>query len=149
MIVWFTGQPGSGKSTLAAALAVRLRVEGRQVQVVDGDDLRQLLPNPGYDCAGRVQNVDRAQAIAAYLDQDEVVVLVALVAPYRAQRDRFKRWSGRVIEVYLHTDERRGKEQYHVADYEAPTGADLDLDTGRLTIEEATGSVHRALAAVS
>jgi len=148
MIVWFTGQPGSGKSTLAAALAVRLRVEGRQVHVVDGDDLRQVLANPGYDRAGRERNVDRAQAIAGFLDGLGFLVLVAVVAPYRAQRESFRRAAG-VLEVYLYTHEERGKEAYHVAEYEAPGEGGIVIDTGRVCIEEAAGLVYRALAAVS
>ena len=146
MIVWFTGQPGSGKSTLAAAVAAT--VTGLTPVIVDGDDLRQVLANPGYDRAGRERNVDRAQAIAGFLDGLGFLVLVAVVASYRAQRESFRRAAG-VLEVYLYTHEERGKEAYHVAEYEAPGEGGIAIDTGRASIETAAGLVHRALAAVS
>jgi adenylylsulfate kinase-like enzyme len=144
MIVWFTGQPGSGKTTIAE----RLQLEHDDWQLVDGDDLRELLPNPGYDRAGRERNIDRAQAIAAWLDMSGLTVLVALVAPYRAQREAFKRLHN-ALEVYLHTDEVRGREHYHVEDYEPPLVDYVDIDTGKVSIDDAVRIVYRAMAALS
>ena len=42
-VLWFTGLPGSGKSTLAFELERRLFGQGKQVYVMDGDNLRQGL----------------------------------------------------------------------------------------------------------
>lgn len=142
MIIWFTGQPGSGKTTLARAMS-RL--------VIDGDDLRTLMPNPGYDEAGRRQNIDRAQAIAAYLDRDPRPghpVAVAVIAPYRDQREAFKA-THNVVEVYLHTNEDRGRNEYHVADYEPPLENYLEIDTGQKDIREAVRLVRREMATAS
>lgn len=143
MIVWLTGQPGSGKTTLARQMII----EGAVEYMVDGDDLRSLMPNPGYDEAGRRQNIDRAQAIAAYLDVLGDVV-VSLVAPYRDQREAFKS-AQNVIEVYLHTTDIRGREHYFVEDYEPPQEHYVDIDTGAVSIEEAVRIIHRALATVA
>lgn len=136
MIIWFTGQPGSGKSTLAELVGADF--------LVDGDDLRKL-DNPGYDEDGRRQNIDRAQAIAAYLDDQGYSVAVALVSPYRDQRERFKT-ARAVHEFYLHTDSDL-RQEYHVAEYEPPLTTYTDIDTGRLSIREAVRLVHRTLAA--
>ena len=136
MIVWLTGQPGAGKTTLAN------RLEG--FIVVDGDDLRELMPNPGYSEVGRRQNIDRAQAIAAFLDREGFDVAVALVAPYRDQREAFKA-AHDVLEVYVHTTESRGREQFHTPDYERPLEGFVDIDTS-CSVDEAVRIVHRALA---
>lgn len=135
MIIWFTGQPGAGKTTLADALYG----EGVVDHVVDGDDLRELMPNPGYGEAGRIQNIDRAQAIAAYLHNEGYRVAVALVSPYRAQREQFKKLHP-VIEVYLTTDEDdiRGREHFHVEDYEPPEDVFYMINTSQMTVAEAT-----------
>jgi len=143
MIVWLTGQPGSGKTTIARALA-----ESGAFRVLDGDDLRELMPNPGYDEAGRRQNIDRAQAIAAYLSHYGEWVAVALVSPYRDQREAFKATHD-VLEVYLHTDEIRGREHYFVADYEPPQENYVDIDTGTASVEEAVRIIYRAMATVA
>ena len=65
MILMITGQPASGKTTLAQALKDRGIVDA----IVDGDDLREL-DNPGYDEAGRRQNIDRGHAIARQAGRD-------------------------------------------------------------------------------
>jgi adenylylsulfate kinase len=41
--IWFTGLSGSGKSTLAYATQQALVSQGKQVYVLDGDELRKGL----------------------------------------------------------------------------------------------------------
>jgi adenylylsulfate kinase len=132
MIIWFTGQPGAGKTTLAEELLARGAVDF----VVDGDHLRRTMPNPGYDRRGRLQNIDRAQAIASYLADQGHRVAVALVAPYRHTRERFKA-EHEVVEVYVHTAELRGREEFHSSDYQPPVDNYIELDTGEMTVAEA------------
>ena len=55
--VWLTGLSGAGKSTIAYALAERLREQGRAVEVLDGDELRDALsPGLGFTRADRDAN---------------------------------------------------------------------------------------------
>ena len=144
MIIWLTGQPGSGKTTIAKALVA----SDPWLAHVDGDDLREIMPNPGYDDYGRYKNIDRAQAIAAYVNHQGYNVVVSLVAPFKGQRDRFKK-DNDVLEVYLHTTEERGREQYHVDNYEPPSHDFIAIDTGRVSVTEALRIIHREMAAFS
>ncbi len=114
--------------------------------VVDGDQLRQLLDNPGYDIRGRRINIDRAQAIAAYnYMYGSNRVAVALVAPYRDQREDFKKGHN-VLEFYLHYhDENRGKDHFHVDDYEPPQDDFIDLNTSALTPEQCINAIKIAV----
>ena len=41
--IWLTGLPSAGKTTIARALAERLAEAGRPVEVLDGDEARQVL----------------------------------------------------------------------------------------------------------
>ena len=43
-----------------------------------------------------------------------------------------------MVELYVYTTEERGREQFHVADYEAPTENYVDVDT---TDESPEGSL--------
>lgn len=149
MIIWLTGQPAHGKSTLADNLAETIHRHDTEAEIfcVDGDDLRGLLPNPGYDEAGRRQNIDRAQAIAAYLDEMGAYVIVSLIAPYRDQREAFKELHN-VFEVYVWTDEIRGREHYFAADYEPPVDNFLFIDTGAESVESATSIIYREISAI-
>ena len=85
--IWMTGLPASGKSTVAAAVEARLLAEGRSAYVLDGDNLRHGLNGDlGFSPEDRAENVRRTAEVAALLADAGVVVLVALVSPYRADR---------------------------------------------------------------
>jgi adenylylsulfate kinase-like enzyme len=60
-------------------------------------------------------------------------VIVSLVAPYKEVRESFKTDLGsELIEIYVHTDELRGREANHVSDYEIPTENFIDIDTTKI-----------------
>ena len=126
MIYWFTGQPGAGKTTLVNNL---LEHFGKQnTIIIDGDDLRLIFDNKDYSEAGRRKNIERAQDMALFMNRKGFTVLVALVSPYKDQRDVFKKLAD-VVEVYVHTSEDRGRNNYHVHNYEPPTENFIDIDT--------------------
>ena len=127
MIIWLTGQPGAGKTTLAKLLEAYF---SDQSVVIDGDDLRELLKNTDYSENGRKKNIEYAQNMAKDLYYNGYNVIVSLVSPYKDQREFFKQDMGSSIkEVYVHTSNIRGKEQFHVQNYEAPTENFIDIDT--------------------
>ncbi len=125
-IFWFTGQPASGKTTLANNLLTHFGKEN--TIIIDGDDLRDIFQNKDYSEVGRRKNIERAQDIAQFLDKKGFTVLVSLVSPYKDQREDFKNRED-VIEIYVHTIEDRGRNQFHVGNYEPPTENFIDLDT--------------------
>jgi len=133
MIYYFTGQPGHGKTTLAVKLKDYLS-KTNSVFHIDGDDIRKLFNNQNYEKNGRIQNIRTAQNIARYLDNLNHDVIISLVAPYREIRNEIK--NNNVIEIYVHCDEIRGREEYHAIDYEPPTENYIDINTTNKTIED-------------
>jgi adenylyl-sulfate kinase len=86
--LWMTGLPGSGKSTIASGVERSLLGAGRSTYVLDGDNLRHGLNGDlGFSAEDRAENVRRTAEVSALLADAGVVVLVALVSPYRADRD--------------------------------------------------------------
>jgi adenylyl-sulfate kinase len=86
--VWMTGLPASGKSTIAAGVEASLLEAGRSAYVLDGDNLRHGLNGDlGFSAEDRAENVRRTAEVSALLVDAGVVVLVALVSPYRADRE--------------------------------------------------------------
>jgi adenylyl-sulfate kinase len=86
--VWMTGLPASGKSTIAAGVEATLLEAGRSAYVLDGDNLRHGLNGDlGFSADDRAENVRRTAEVSALLVDAGVVVLVALVSPYRADRE--------------------------------------------------------------
>ena len=146
MIYWFTGQPGHGKTSLATALITHLQGQGVEPFHVDGDDLRALTSNADYSRAGREANIRRAQTIAHYLHNQDRVVVVSLVAPYRGLREEFKAATG-LTEIYVHTTEARGREAKHASDYEAPLERFIDIDTTGSPVESSLASLLTQLPA--
>lgn len=127
MIYWFTGQPGAGKTTLAKHLISYLSNTERVIHI-DGDDLRDIFKNKDYSETGRRRNIERAQDIARFMNEKGHSVVVSLISPYKDQRDEFKE-NNDVIEIYVHTSEVRGREDFHVLDYDPPTEDFIYLDT--------------------
>ena len=134
MIYLFTGQPGSGKTTLAKWLKEAFSKSqpidsDRQFFLVDGDDMRRISNNKDYSDAGRKRNIGEAFAIAKYLDEyDNYDVIVSMVSPFKELRDELKSIAN-VVEIYVHTQDIRGREQFHVANYEPPTENFIEIDT--------------------
>lgn len=138
MIIWFTGQPGSGKTTICK----RILWDKPGVFHIDGDDLRDLFDNKDYSELGRRKNVELAQQIAHYLHKKGKDVVVSLVSPYKDQRDKFKEKMGdNLVEVYVHTSETRGREDFFVKEYGQPTENYLDIDTTNESVEESIKKV--------
>lgn len=85
--VWLTGLPSAGKTTVAHALAVRLVAQERNVEVLDGDELRtHLTAGLGFSRQDRDTNVLRVGFVARLLARNGVVALVPVIAPYAAAR---------------------------------------------------------------
>lgn len=130
MIIWLTGQPGAGKTTICK------HAINKGAFHIDGDDLRDLFDNKDYSEAGRRKNVELAQQIAQYLHNKGKHVWVSLVSPFKDQRDKFKQKMGEdLVEVYVHTSEIRGRENFFVKEYGVPDNDYLDLDTTNISIE--------------
>ena len=106
--LWLTGLSGSGKSTIADAVATRLFELGRPAYVLDGDNVRHgLNADLGFSPADRSENVRRIGEVAALLADAGLTVLVPVISPYRADRDRARAAHAaaglRFIEVFVDT----------------------------------------------
>lgn len=136
-IIWFIGQAGHGKTVLAKALQEYIDMYGvHDVFHIDGDDLRNLTINKDYSKVGREQNIRNAQVIAKYLQNKGYHVVVSLMTPYRDLREEFKSSTPNVFEVYVHTTEIRGREHFHVDDFQKPLSSYLDMNTTNISVEE-------------
>jgi len=154
MIIWFTGQPGSGKTTLANALIESIKKEDPNIKIInlDGDDLRNINKNKDYSKEGRIKNISTAISIMRFLANKDYICVVSIVAPYRFLRDELKT-EFPFLEIYLHTSEKRGRENFFAQDYEEPIDSKhLKIDTGKLTIKESLDeilNVYRKMATVA
>ena len=140
--IWLTGQPASGKTTLATLLLKKLSKNENSQQCfnIDGDDLRNLFQNKDYSRKGREANIRLGMSIAAYLINKECIPIVSLVSPYINLREEFKS-KYKVLEIYLHTSEIRGRENFFAENYEPPRENFLDMDTTHKSEEESLDEI--------
>ena len=87
--LWFTGLSGSGKSTLAHAVENRLYKRSCHSFVLDGDNIRHgLNMDLGFSREDRQENIRRiAELVHIFVDAG-LIVLAALISPYRADRQK-------------------------------------------------------------
>jgi adenylyl-sulfate kinase len=160
--IWFTGLSGAGKSTLAYALHLYLSESGVNALVLDGDVLRTGLNSDlGFSPEDRAENVRRVGEVAKLMSSAGVTVLVALISPYRADRDRVRKLFApeQFIEVFvdaplqtciqrdvkgLYAKAQRGEVHAMTAmtsPYEAPLNPDLHLHTDLASLEQCLAQI--------
>jgi adenylylsulfate kinase len=106
VIAWLTGLSGAGKSTLAAEADRMLVAAGRHSAVLDGDNLRHgLNADLAFSPTDRSENVRRTAEVARLMAESGTVVIVSLIAPYRADRALARRIAGDIpfLEVFVDT----------------------------------------------
>ncbi|GAA3463940.1 adenylyl-sulfate kinase [Saccharothrix longispora] len=89
--VWLTGLSAAGKSTLAVEVERQLVAAGRPAYLLDGDNVRLgLNADLGFSAEDRAENVRRVGEVARLFADSGTVALVALISPYREDRDRVR-----------------------------------------------------------
>ena len=158
--VFFTGLSGSGKTTLASALDTHVRTESqRATTLLDGDMIRANLSSElGFSRAHRDLNIQRIGFVASEVVKHGGFVIVSAIAPFDSARKDARRlvasW-GRFYLVHLATplsvcESRDVKGLYAKAragllpgftgvsdPYEAPTDADITIDTSLMSPQQA------------
>lgn len=156
--IWLTGLSGAGKSTLANALEVQLNQRGLHTSLLDGDNLRQgLCRGLGMDAESRKENIRRIAEVARLMVDAGLIVIVAAISPFRADRDAARQLfpQGSFLEVYVNTPfevcaERDPKGLYREAragrikhftgldsPYEAPLEPDCAINTDEVELAQA------------
>lgn len=105
-VLWLTGFSGSGKSTIADAVERKLHSLGIRSFVLDGDNLRSgLNKDLGFTPEDRAENVRRVAEVAHLMYDAGIVAIVALVSPFRADRQAARSLfgEGEFIEAWVDT----------------------------------------------
>ncbi len=105
-VLWFTGLSGSGKSTIANLVEQRLHAGGVHTYILDGDNVRHgLNKDLGFTDADRVENIRRVAEVAKLFVDAGLLVIVAFISPFRAERRMAKELlaDGEFFEIFVDT----------------------------------------------
>ena len=142
MIYYLIGQPCAGKTTIALEMLTNPKYETFGSFHIDGDDIRELFNNKDYSEIGRRKNIELAQQIAQYLHNKGENIIISLVSPYKDLRDKFKEKMGNnLLEVYVNTNEIRGRESFFVNNYELPTNDYFNMCTDNIDVKTCVESI--------
>lgn len=163
LTIFFTGLSGAGKSTIANALLVKLlEAGGRPVTLLDGDIVRKNLSSElGFSKEHRDINIRRIGFVAAQISKNGGIAICAPIAPYDNVRKEVRAMmeGGAFILVHVATSlevceqrDRKGlyakaragliQEFTGISDpYESPADAEVTIDTGLLSPEEAAQEI--------
>jgi adenylyl-sulfate kinase len=157
--IWLTGLSGSGKTTIAQEIKRRLG-NSRHIEVMDGDEIRKGLSRDlGFSKEDRNEHNRRVIFCSKLLARNGVIVVVALISPYRETRAYAKEKIQNTFEVFVKAPidvciERDPKGLYKKAlageikqftgiddPYEEPLEADIVVETDKETVEESVDKI--------
>ncbi|HEY3808797.1 MAG TPA: sulfate adenylyltransferase subunit CysN [Steroidobacteraceae bacterium] len=165
-VIWMTGFSGAGKSSIANLVEKRLHALGRRTYLLDGDNIRHgLNKDLGFTEQDRVENIRRVAEVARLMVDAGLIVLVAFISPFRAERQAARALfaNDEFVEVFVDAPladvERRDvKGLYKRARagqlknftgidsaYEPPENPELHLDMSRLSPLDAAAELAEYL----
>lgn len=164
-IVFFTGLSGAGKTTIAKALIEKLRKSGHQAMLLDGDEIRDIFKNYGFDKEARLKHIADISKMAAFLQKQGIIPIVSLISPYEEARQHARSLTKDFTEVYVSTSlteceirdvkglyakARSGEIKdftgiHTTAPYEAPVNPDITLDTAKVDIDYCVNTILKKI----
>lgn len=165
LLLWFTGLSGSGKSTVANELQKKLYENNNLTYLLDGDNIRHgLCSDLGFSLEDREENIRRITEVSRLFVDSGIITLATFVSPLINDRKNVRKLLGEdFIEIYIKCDiktceERDPKKLYEKArqgeiknftgidsPYEAPTDAEIVIDTDKLDVDEAVSVIIKYL----
>jgi adenylylsulfate kinase len=159
-VIWLTGLSAAGKTTIANHLLEKFKVLQVIPVLLDGDEIRKLTGENGYDESSRIRHNLRVGQMASTLEKEGKIVIVALISPYAEIRKQVRFMCNHFIEIYVATNlalciQRDPKGLYKKAlsgeieqftgisaPYEIPINPEMVIDTSNQTAEECAAVIY-------
>ena len=161
LVIWITGLSGAGKTSVAKKVAEELKKLGLKHEHLDGETMRDLLPDTGFSKHEVDEHIKRVGLLASRLENVGVFVVASFISPYQESRDFVRKICQNYIEVYLSTpieicESRENNNLYRRARagdiknfpgvdvlYETPHKPDLNIDTTHQDVNESVNQIMK------
>jgi len=153
--LYLTGFSGAGKSTLAEKTVEYLKNQGKAVQLIDGDIIRDSIGNMfGYTKEERLKASNIVRLLCKLLNDNGVITVAAVIGAYKEMRDNNREKHENYYEIYLdcsieecirrdvkglYKRALNGEEKHVIGidePYEVPKKPSLVINTEKLGVEE-------------
>jgi len=101
MVYLITGKAGAGKSTYAKRLEEELLSEGKDVLVLDSDELRKRRRDFDFSDEGRFKHLTCLAEAAAVVEGYGSIAIIAAISPRKDWRKKMRAHWKKSILVYL------------------------------------------------
>lgn len=162
-VIWLTGLSGSGKTTIANDLIQKLKKSSINPVHLDGDEIRRVVKQTGFDEESRKKHNLSTGYIASLFEERGNVVVVSLISPYDDIRSEIRKMCKNFIEVYISTDleiciQRDPKGLYRKAltgdiqeftgissPYYPPSNPEIKIDTSKMSVSQCSDIILQFL----
>jgi cytidine diphosphoramidate kinase len=133
---WITGLSATGKTTLSTLLVEHMRLLGKKVILLDGDELRQVLSENAYTREERIALGMRYSRLCKLLSSQGVDVVIAVIGLFKELHEWNRENIPNYVEVFIDTPlaelrRRDPKDLYKNVDsgrIQNVAGIDLEVD---------------------
>lgn len=157
--LWFTGLPLSGKTTIADKVFEALEQLQIPMERIDSKDIRDLIPDIGYEREDRNRHMHRIGNLICTLQNNSISTVASFVSPYKESRKAIRDMVKNNIVVYVKADVETCKSRDYKGAYakalagefknfpgvdgvyEEPQHAELVIDTEMTTVDEAVATI--------
>lgn len=166
-ILWFTGLSGSGKTTIAEKVKIKLELQGKKVEILDGDVVRSTLhQNLGFAPEDIHENNRLLSLLAKEKAKTADIVLLPIISPFREDREKARAVIGKdFVEVFIDASlqeciRRDVKGHYKKAlvgeinnfigiatenPYQPPLNPEIRIETAKMNLSESVQTIFQYL----
>jgi len=101
MIYWITGKSSSGKTVYAKRLKRVFADLGKQVLLLDGDEVRDQFADQEYTDESRLEHIMKVAHFAALAEKQGFLVIIALIAPKKEWRMKARKLFEKSMLIYM------------------------------------------------
>lgn len=104
LVVWITGLAGSGKSTICNELCKQLRKKYANIVYLDGDKMRVIFGDYGYDKNSRIKLGEKYCDFAKFLSEQGIIVIIGAIGMFNEVYKYNRKNLNKYLEVYIKCD---------------------------------------------